>query len=326
MSLARVRPGVARMERATRDLFGLMPDGVDDVRPWLDHGRWPMRRPLAAEPEPRTLDEPAAQATDYRFLPSKAMACTRSRSARCMPASSSPGISAFHANGETVVRLEQRLGYVHKGIERLMQGKTVAEAARLACRVSGDSAVAHSIAFARAVEAALDRPCPPRADWLRALMAELERIANHLGDFGAICNDAAFSFMQAEATTLREDVLRVCGGVFGHRLMMDKVVPGGVALDVAAIGIGRDPRADQGDPAALQAPGPRLRFQALAARPHDRHRRDRQPSRAPLRRRRVRRPRRRARRRRAHHAGLSALRPSRVRRARAAAGRLSTRG
>src|SRR5262249_14496094 len=89
----------------------------------------------------------------------------------------------------------------------------------------------------RAVEAALDQPCPPRADYLRALMAELERIANHLGDFGAICNDAAFAFMQAEASTLREDVLRVCGRVFGHRLMMDKVVPGGVAVDVAAAGV-----------------------------------------------------------------------------------------
>jgi Ni,Fe-hydrogenase III large subunit len=237
LSLARVRPGVARMERATRDLFGLMPDGVDDLRPWLDHGRWSMRRPLAAEPEPRTLDEPAAQATDYRFLPVEGEGVHQIPVGPVHAGIIEPGHFRFHANGETVVRLEERLGYVHKGIERLMQGKTVAEAARLASRVSGDSAVAHSIAFARAVEAALDRPCPPRADYLRALMAELERIANHLGDFGAICNDASFAFMQAEATTLREDVLRVCGRVFGHRLMFDKVVPGGVATDIATIGI-----------------------------------------------------------------------------------------
>src|SRR5262249_6594716 len=211
----RVRPGVARMERATRDLFGLVPDGADDLRPWLDHGRWPMRRPLGREPEPRTLDEPAAQATDYRFLAAEGEGVPQIPVGPVQAGIIEPGHFRFHANGETVVRLEERLGYVHKGIERLMQGKTVSEAARLAARVSGDSAVAHSIAFARAVEAALDRPCPPRADWLRALMAELERIANHLGDFGAICNDAAFAFMQAEATTLREDVLRVCGSVFG---------------------------------------------------------------------------------------------------------------
>jgi Ni,Fe-hydrogenase III large subunit len=143
-----------------------------------------------------------------------------------------PGHFRFHANGETVVRLEERLGWVHKGIEGLMRGRTPDEAARLACRISGDSAVAHALAFARAVEAACDRAAPARAHWLRALMAELERVANHLGDFGAICNDAAFAFLQAEATTLREQVLRLAGRLFGHRLMMDCVVPGGVARDL----------------------------------------------------------------------------------------------
>ena len=115
-----------------------------------------------------------------------------------MPASSSPGISASSANGETVVRLEERLGYVHKGIERLMIGKTPAEAARIAARISGDSTVAHALAFARAVEAALALEPPPRAHWLRAIMAELERIANHVGDIGAICNDATFPLLLAE--------------------------------------------------------------------------------------------------------------------------------
>src|SRR5262249_55478349 len=101
-----------------------------------------------------------------------------------------PGHFRFHANGETVARLEERLGYVHKGIERQMAGRPVAEAARLAARVSGDSTVAHSLAFARAIEAALGIAPPPRAHHLRAVMAEIERIANHLGDIGAICNDA----------------------------------------------------------------------------------------------------------------------------------------
>ena len=89
---------------------------------------------------------------------------------------------------------------------------------------------------ARAVEAAPDRPCPPRADWLRALMAELERIANHLGDIGAICNDAAFALLHTHFGILREQVLRAAAGCFGHRLMMDRVVPGGVAPDLDASG------------------------------------------------------------------------------------------
>ena len=129
------------------------------------------------------------------------------------------------------MRLEQRLGYVHKGIEALMAGATLERGARLAGRTSGDSTVAYALAFARAAEAALGIEAPPRAVHLRALMAELERIANHLGDFGAICNDASFSILHAQCGMLRELTLRAANACFGHRLMMDRVVPGGVAAD-----------------------------------------------------------------------------------------------
>src|SRR5690606_36395046 len=113
-----------------------------------------------------------------------------------------PGHFRFHANGELVVRLEQRLGYVHKGVEALMAGAPLDRAARLAGRVSGDSTVAYALAFARAAEAALGVETPARAHWLRALMAELERLANHLGDIGAICSDAAFALMHAHCGIL----------------------------------------------------------------------------------------------------------------------------
>jgi Ni,Fe-hydrogenase III large subunit len=150
-----------------------------------------------------------------------------------------PGHFRFTANGETVVRLEQRLGYVHKGIEALMSGATLERGAKLAGRTSGDSTVAYALAFARAAEAALDFEAPPRAIHLRALMAELERMANHLGDFGAICNDASFSIMHAQCGILRELTLRAAHVCFGHRLMMDRIVPGGVATDLAADGVAR---------------------------------------------------------------------------------------
>jgi Ni,Fe-hydrogenase III large subunit len=143
-----------------------------------------------------------------------------------------PGHFRFTASGETVVRLEQRLGYVHKGIESLMAGASLQRAASLACHTSGDSAVAYGISFARAVEAALGVTPPPRALHLRALMAELERIANHLGDFGAICNDAAFAIMLAHCGVLRERTLRASYAAFGHRLMMDCITPGGVTADI----------------------------------------------------------------------------------------------
>ena len=145
-----------------------------------------------------------------------------------------PGHFRFSANGETVVRLEERLGYTHKGTEALIAGAPLERAARLAGRVSGDSTVAFALAFAQAVEAACGWRVPERATWLRALAAELERLANHLGDIGAVCNDASFTIMHAHCGWLREQVLRTAAQLFGHRLMMDCVVPGGLRTDVPA--------------------------------------------------------------------------------------------
>ncbi|MEN3150855.1 nickel-dependent hydrogenase large subunit [Neorhizobium sp. IRAMC:178] len=225
-SVARHHLPALRLERALRDLTGLEPQGLLDTRPWLDHGRWNLRFPLgekaAALPKAKT----------YEFLPAEGESLHRIPVGPVHAGIIEPGHFRFTANGETVVRLEERLGYVHKGIEGLMAGADPARAAELAGRTSGDSTVAYAYAFARAVEAALGLDIPPRAVWLRALMAELERLANHLGDIGAICNDAAFSLMLAHCGALRERVLRAADAAFGHRLMRDRIVPGGVAADL----------------------------------------------------------------------------------------------
>jgi len=224
-TLSAVRPAAGRLERAARDLFALDAADAIDKRPWLDHGRWPVGGAHAKNP--------------YNFLPVEGDGLHVIPVGPVHAGIIEPGHFRFTASGETVVRLEERLGYVHKGIEGLMAGKAPVEAARFASRVSGDSAVAHSLAFARAVEAALGVEPPPRAVYLRALMAELERVANHLGDFGAICNDVAFTLLNAKCGELREHCLRAADRGFGHRLMMDRVIPGGVARDL--------------DPAALPA-------------------------------------------------------------------------
>jgi Ni,Fe-hydrogenase III large subunit len=217
-SLSKARPSAVRLERAMRDLFALEAEGAEDRRAWLDHGRWPVGGEHAKSP--------------YEFLPVEGEGLHVIPVGPVHAGIIEPGFFRFTASGETVVRLEERLGYTHKGIEGLMAGRTVAEAAKFASRVSGDSAVAHSLAFARAVEAALGVEAPPRAQWLRGLMAELERIANHLGDFGAVVNDVSFPLMHAHCGALREGVLRAADAAFGHRLMMDRVLPGGVALDI----------------------------------------------------------------------------------------------
>jgi Ni,Fe-hydrogenase III large subunit len=232
-SVGRLHPPAIRLERAARDLFGLIPAGLPDTRPWLDHDRWGVQTPLAQPPAN------GAPHGEYRFLPVDGGPIHQVPVGPVHAGIIEPGHFRFSADGETVVRLEERLGYTHKGIECLLQGADPERAVRLAGRCSGDSTVAYALALARAIEAALDWTPPARAVWLRALMAELERLANHLGDFGAICNDAAFAIMLAHCSVLRERVLREAMASFGHRLMMDCIMPGGVRTDLDPAGAGR---------------------------------------------------------------------------------------
>jgi len=229
-SVARTHPPALHLEATIRDLFGLQASDSPDGRPWLDHGRWGVRYPLGSTEHP-----PDAQ--PYPFLPAEGESLHQIPVGPVHAGIIEPGHFRFTATGETVVRLEERLGYVHKGIEGLMAGAELDHAARLAGRTSGDSTVAYGLAFARAAEAALNVDAPPRAVWLRALMAELERLANHFGDIGAVCNDAAFSLMHAHCAILRERVLRAADACFGHRLMRDKIVPGGVIVDLGGDGV-----------------------------------------------------------------------------------------
>jgi Ni,Fe-hydrogenase III large subunit len=218
-SVGQSHPPAIRLERAIRDLWGLEPEGLADMRPWLDHGKW------IGSDTTRTAD-------GYAFLTAEGESLHQIPVGPVHAGIIEPGHFRFTANGEALVRLEARLGYAHKGIERLMEGASVDRAAMLAGRVSGDSTVAYALAFARAIEAAHGIDVPPRAVWLRALMGELERLANHFGDIGAVCNDAAFAMMHAQCGHLREQVLRAADRCFGHRLMMDQVVPGGVRRDL----------------------------------------------------------------------------------------------
>jgi Ni,Fe-hydrogenase III large subunit len=225
-SVARHHAPAHRLERTVADLFGLEPAGAADDRPWLDHGRWPVRHPLGERRAHAGGGEP------YAFLAAEGEGLHQIPVGPVHAGIIEPGHFRFTASGETVVRLEERFGYVHKGIESLLAGAPLDRAVRLAGRLSGDSTVAYAIAFARAAEEALNLEVPARAHWLRALMAELERIANHLGDIGAICNDASFVLMHAHTGVLRERVLRQSHTCFGHRLMMDRVVPGGTIADL----------------------------------------------------------------------------------------------
>lgn len=147
-----------------------------------------------------------------------------------------PGHFRFNVVGEKVLRLEERLGYTHKGVEKRFESLTLQHGAKLAGRVSGDSTVAYAWAYAMAAESIAAITPPDRALWLRALFLERERIANHLGDLGYLGSDVAFSFGFAQFWILKEQVLRHNAALFGHRYLMDKIIPGGVTVDLAESG------------------------------------------------------------------------------------------
>jgi Ni,Fe-hydrogenase III large subunit len=231
--LAAVFPCADRMQRAMADLSGLHAAGAEDTRPWLDHGLWaPGAVPLRADVEPGTASAGTLPA-DYPFVRVQGDGVHEIAVGPVHAGIIEPGHFRFSVVGEKVLRLEAHLGYVHKGIERRFTELPPLDAHRLAGRVSGDSTVAFAWAYCMALESAWLHDMPVRAAWLRALMLERERVANHLGDLGALGNDAALSFGLAQFSRLRENWHRLSRAAFGHRFMMDAIVPGGVAFDLS---------------------------------------------------------------------------------------------
>ena len=226
----------ARMERVIHDMYGLIPTGHPDTRPWIKHEHWPedaypLRKAFAATTVMQRVD------SRYPFIEAEGDGVYEIPVGPVHAGIIEPGHFRFLAVGEQILNLEERLGYVHKGIEKALEGRDIAAGARLAGRVSGDATVAHSWAFSQAAEQAAGISAPPRAVALRAVLCERERMANHIGDIGAVCNDAAWSFMHMQCQRLREELARLHRQLFGHRLLMDCILPGGVSSDMDSDGI-----------------------------------------------------------------------------------------
>jgi Ni,Fe-hydrogenase III large subunit/Ni,Fe-hydrogenase III component G len=237
-SLTKKYAAAFRFERQIRSLMGITADGNPDDRPWIKHedwpaDAWPLRKTF--DPGQKLLRVPG----EYRWVRTGGEGVYEIPVGPVHAGIIEPGHFRFQAMGEDILNLEEKLGYVHKGIEKRFESLSWHDGARLAARISGDTTVAHSLTYARAVEALTGTVLPDRAHWLRALFLERERIANHLGDLGAICNDVAFAVMLYQFHRLKEVVVRTNRELFGHRFLMDRIVPGGVTddLDGAAIKI-----------------------------------------------------------------------------------------
>jgi Ni,Fe-hydrogenase III large subunit len=141
-----------------------------------------------------------------------------------------PGHFRFSVVGETILNLKARLWFVHRGIEKLFEGRTPTDAIDLAERVSGDTSVGHALAFCRAVEDAQGLPIDPATQQIRAILLELERLYNHVTDIGALCNDVGHGILNNQAQRVKEQLLRINDDVTGHRLLRGAIRVGGASV------------------------------------------------------------------------------------------------
>jgi Ni,Fe-hydrogenase III large subunit/Ni,Fe-hydrogenase III component G len=229
-SLASLSYPSSRFEREIRDLMGIVPDGHPDPRPLARHGFWP------DDYFPLRKDAPRPALEDQgRPFPFGEVAGEGVYEIPVGPVHAGiiePGHFRFSAVGETIIDVKQRLYFTHKGTEKLFEGRAPAAGVALAERVSGDSTVAHALAFCRAVESAAGATVPPRAACIRAVLLELERLYNHVADFGMIVSDTGFALAHAHGYRIRERLLRLNQRITGNRLLRGGVVLGGAGCDL----------------------------------------------------------------------------------------------
>jgi Ni,Fe-hydrogenase III large subunit len=231
-SLATFHYPASRFEREIFDLFGIRALGHPDPRPLVRHAFWPGDYfPLRRDATPRTFHD------DGRPFPFRQVGGEGVYEIPVGPVHAGiiePGHFRFSVVGETIIDMKSRLYFTHKGTEKLFEGRSPDDGIELAERVSGDTSVGHALAFCQAVEALGSAVVPARARYLRVILLELERLYNHVGDFGMIANDTGFAAAHSHCFRIRERLLRLNKRMTGHRLLRGVLVPGGVRRDLPA--------------------------------------------------------------------------------------------
>jgi Ni,Fe-hydrogenase III large subunit len=210
------------------DLFGVTPTDHPLPRRLVRHGHWPkgwypMRRDAGPAPSFTTTDP-------YPFAPVEGEGVYEIPVGPVHAGLIEPGHFRFSVVGETILKLKVRLWFVHRGVEKLFEGRDPDAATQLAERISGDTSLGHCLAYCMAVENALGIQLPAAGVALRAMLLELERMYNHVADMGALANDVGYGIANAHALRIRETLLRLNAAVTGHRLLRGAVAPGQVRL------------------------------------------------------------------------------------------------
>ena len=230
ISLATFYYPASRFEREIKDLFGIEAIGHPDPRPLVRHAFWPKNYfPLRRDAVPPDFED---DGTPFPFKPVGGEGVYEIPVGPVHAGIIEPGHFRFSVIGETVIDLKIRLYFTHKGTEKLFEGRLPADGVELAERISGDTTVGHSLAYCQALESLAGTEVPSRARYLRVILLEMERLYNHIADFGAIANDTGFAIANAHCSRLRERLFRLNKRLTGNRLLRGGVIPGGVRFDL----------------------------------------------------------------------------------------------
>ena len=228
-SLAHLSLAASNFEREMRDLFGVRPHNHPQPHRLVRHGHWPRGwYPMLADPNPMPEFEPDVES--FPFVEVEGPGVYEIAVGPIHAGVIEPGHFRFSVVGETIVRMEARQYYLHRGMEKLFQGRRPASGIELAEQISGDTAIGHSLAYLMALEAAAGIEVSEPDRLVRALLLELERLYNHVTDLGSLANDTGFAIVDAHAQQLRETLLRINKSVTGHRLLRGALRLGGVLV------------------------------------------------------------------------------------------------
>lgn len=228
-SLAKSIYSANLFEREIWEMFGIEPKGHPDLRRLHLHdevwpsGNFPLRKDFQKITE--------GPVSDYKFSRVEGDGIFEVPVGPVHAGIIGSGHFRFSVAGEPIINLEMRLGFTHRGVEKLFEGKNCSDAARLSECVAGDMAFAHSLAFCRAAEKILGASVPPQAAYIRAICLELERMYNHVSDAGGMALDVGFSFPAALASIIKESILQWNEKLTGHRYLKGVNVTGGVSVD-----------------------------------------------------------------------------------------------
>ncbi|MFC7443021.1 NADH-quinone oxidoreductase subunit C [Laceyella putida] len=225
-------PAANWYEREVKDLLGLRPQGHPDPRPLVLHGDWPEElHPLRKEFPADLSYIPRVKSREV-FTPYESEDVTEIPVGPIHAGIIEPGHFRFGAVGDTVLHLDAKLFYTHRGLEKVSEGMPLRKALFLAERICGVCALSHAVSFAQAVENVGQVEISARAKYLRTLFLELERLYNHIGDVGNVCTGFGFAVGVSQGSRLKEEILQLNERIVGHRYLRGVVDLGGMRVDV----------------------------------------------------------------------------------------------